>query len=71
MLETLKEMFEESATKQIKQNYEKISVLDYSVSSIYIYDYTGENISDFLEKHGHNEDECSWMISDDINIHIE
>lgn len=71
MIESLKEMFEESATKQSKKDFGKVVVLDYSTSGVYIYDYDGSNILDFLDNHGHNDSECSYMFTSDFNIYIE
>ena len=49
----------------------KLIVMDYSNCSISIYDVTGiknQDIDNYIDEHGHNLDECEYMISDNITI---
>lgn len=45
--------------------------MDYSDCSISIYDVTdikNQDIDNYIDEHGHNLDECDYMLSDSITI---
>lgn len=49
---------------------EELVVIDYSVGSVFIYDIsTSTDVNNFLKKHNHNSDECSWMWSSHIQVY--
>lgn len=70
MIEALKEIFEESATKIPEKNFGKIVIMDYATGGIYVYDYDGSDVLEFLDTHGHNDNECYYMLVNDFNIYI-
>lgn len=49
----------------------KLTILDYCNASVDIYDVDTEDVDEeYLKKLGYKASECSWMVSNDVNIHI-
>lgn len=49
----------------------KLVVMDYSNCSINVYDVTdikNQDIDNYIDEHGHNLDECNYMLSDSVTI---
>ena len=52
------------------KNKELLVIMDYSTSTIHLYEIDeNEDIDeDFIRKMNHNPDECSWMFAEDIEV---
>lgn len=49
----------------------KLTILDYCNASVDIYDVDTEDVDEeYLKGLGYKASECSWMVSNDVNIHI-
>lgn len=49
----------------------KLTILDYCNASVDIYDVDTEDVDEeYLKRLGYKSSECSWMVSNDVNIHI-
>lgn len=49
----------------------KLVVMDYFDCSISVYDVTdikNQDIDNYIDEHGHNLDECYYMLSDSVTI---
>ena len=52
------------------KNIEKLIILNYASRQVHIYmvDSSADIDEEYIEKLGHNADECSWMFAEDIEI---
>ena len=53
-----------------------ITVLDYTEGKVYQYntdkwDINEESIEYFLEKQGHNSNDCYWMVHEDATVYVK
>ena len=58
-------------TRTRTMNY--LIVLDYTLNivNVYPYDYPeGKECEEILDDLGHNPGDCSWMITDKLDLHI-
>ena len=47
----------------------KLTILDYCNASVDIYDVDTEDVDEeYLKRLGYKASECSWMVSNDVNI---
>lgn len=49
----------------------KLTILDYCNASVNIYDVDTEDVDEeYLKGLEYKASECSWMVSNDVNIHL-
>ena len=48
-------------------------ILDYTINSVNVYPYDypeDKECEEILDDLGHNSDDCSWMITNKLDLHI-